>query len=617
MLTLVEIIESREQAHKLIDKLYYEPTALDTEVIGIDTKKQTIVNRGQLFLMSLSNRQGTWIVPFESIKYFKFWFESNSPKYLANWKFDAHVLKNHGWDLKGVRFDVILADWLANENKHHDLKALGSEIGFEMQSFKKEFKRELNLEWQENRSKVITYVAKDARATFKLVDVLGEKLKDEGLDEIYKDYLLPFGQVLFEMERSGVSLNQSYLEEKSKKADEKIKEIEEEINSISKQPINLRSTKDLRRFLYKVLKLPIKKTTKGLYCKECGKVVTKATNYKCKTHDALFLVPVPSTDEETLKQFASNEVVKKILKWRELEKLNSTYLKGLAKHIINGKVHTSFSQIGTVTGRLSSSFPNCQNIPRPGEDEFKIRAAFVPEKGKVFLKFDYNQIELRLAAHFSKDPLMIEAFLNNQDIHSFTAKKIFKLSCSVEKVKELYPRERSFAKGVNFGILYGESEFGLSRRLQISKQEAKSHIESFFSEYKHLKYWMKAVISFCKQNGFVKTILGRKRRLPEIEADDFAIRHATEKKAINSPIQGSAADVIMSAMLKLHNEPIMKGLDCKMLLQVHDEILFECPEENAERAAFIIKGIMENPLDYSLRVPLIVDYKITRNWADE
>ena len=429
------------------------------------------------------------------------------------------------------------------------------------------------------------YACAAVRALFDLHLVLVEKLENFGLKELYYQLELPLARVLARMERLGVAVDKRILSALKEEFEKRISVLEAEIYELAGEEFNLNSPKQLAYILFEKLGLPPLKKTKTGY----------------------------STSAQVLEELASNhEIAAKVLQYRTLIKLLSTYLNGLAELInpVTGRIHTTFKQTVTATGRLSSAEPNLQNIPIRLKEGRRIRRAFVPgDADKVLLSADYSQIELRVMAHISGDQVLINSFRAHEDIHLRTAAEVFGVS-PAQVTREL--RER--AKAVNFGIIYGISDYGLSQQLGITRQEARSYIERYFQRLPGVRNYMERIVAEAKEKGYVTTILNRRRYLPDINARNFNLRSFAERTAINTPIQGSAADIIKVAMLNVEKKLSPYGEKAQMILQVHDDLIFEVDEDVLEEVAAIIRSEMENAIQ--LAVPLTVDIKVGKNWAE-
>jgi|Deesub1362B_J571_1020462.scaffolds.fasta_scaffold00111_29 DNA polymerase-1 len=500
-----------------------------------------------------------------------------------NLKYDMEVLANYGVKLAGISFDAMIAHWLLNPDapshalevivqevlgervqKYKDLLAVGGERGM----------AEVPVE------RATPYAAADAEVITRLVTPLRRKLKENELTELYERVELPLIEVLASMERRGVLLDVNVLREQAKELEVMLAELREELYELAGVQFNPNSTPQVREILYERLGLPVVAKTKT----------------------------GPSTDAQVLRELARlHEFPAKLLAYRELEKLRNTYVEKLPRYVNpkTGRVHTSFNQTGTATGRLSSSEPNLQNIP-VREGLIDIRRAFVAPAGKVLLGADYSQIELRVLAHLSGDENLIQTFEKGEDLHRRTAAEIF--GVPPQKVDS---RMRTLAKRVNFGIVYGITPYGLARDQGIPQEEAKLFIERFFAAYPKVREYIERVVREVEDRGYAQTILGRKRW---IQAPGGKLVGAARRNAINAPVQGSAADIMKLAMLECHRLWKTGELTAEMILQVHDELIFEVDEDDADEAGRVIQEAMEDV--YELKPPLKVDIKFGRNWAE-
>ena len=430
------------------------------------------------------------------------------------------------------------------------------------------------------------YACEDADITLQLKEVLEKELKDNGADRLFYDIEMPLVPVLAYMERNGVCVDTEALKETSRHFTARMKQIEEEVHQMAGMEFNISSPKQVGEVLFDKLKITdkAKKTKTGQYV----------------------------TSEEVLESLKNkHQIVEKILDYRGLKKLLSTYIDALPQ-LINprtGKIHTSFNQTVTATGRLSSSNPNLQNIPIRNEDGKEIRKAFIPEEGCEFFSADYSQIELRIMAHLSGDKNMIEAFQEGDDIHASTASKVYKIG-----LDEVTREQRSKAKTANFGIIYGISVFGLAERMNVPRSEAKELIEGYFQTYPQVKEYMDMSIAKARENGYIETIFGRKRFLPDISSHNAVVRGYAERNAINAPIQGSAADIIKVAMINIYRRFKDEDIRSKMILQVHDELNFSVYPEEKEKVQHIVIEEMEKA--YAMQVPLRADCGWGKNWLE-
>lgn len=508
-------------------------------------------------------------------------------KYGQNIKYEILLLKREGIDLKGIHFDTMVASYLLNPGKlNHNL----SDIAIEYLSHKMtpisaligKGKKEITMDEVEIE-KVTPYACADAEIVLRLAEIMEPRLKEKGLEKLFHKVEMPLVKVLAEMEASGVLIDKEYLGSLSKEFARELEGLEREIYSLAGEEFNINSPKQLSYILFEKLKLPVIEKTKTGY----------------------------STKEGVLRELASSHRLPGLLiKYRELAKLKSTYIDALPL-LINpqtGRVHTSFNQTVTATGRLSSSEPNLQNIPIRTELGRKIRKAFIPKEGSILLSADYSQIDLRVLAHISKDESLRNAFFKGEDVHSRTACEIFGVS-----KEEVTPELRRIAKTVNFGLSYGMSPFGLSKDLGISLEEAENYITKYFERYKGVKEYIEKIIEEAREKGYVTTLLKRRRYILEINSPDPRLRNFAQRVAINTPIQGTSADIIKVAMLRISERLKREGLKSRMIIQIHDELLFEVPEDEVEKVSKLAKEIMESSIE--LEVPIKVDIKTGKNWA--
>ncbi len=507
-----------------------------------------------------------------------------------NIKYDWMVLARHGIDLKGVAFDTMLASYLLNPSKRaHNLDQIALDfldhktITYEQVAGKG--KNALTFS-RVPVDKAIPYACEDADITFMARDVLMPRLKELGLEELMEAVEMPLVPVLMRMEMRGTGVDVGRLHELSKYFAHELDALEGSIHGLAGEVFNINSPQQLGRILFEKLKLPVQKKTK------------KKTGY--------------STDVNVLTALAEHhELPALILNHRTLAKLKSTYADALIDLVDpdTGRIHTSYNQTVAATGRLSSSDPNLQNIPIRTEEGRKIRQAFIPRKGWKLLSADYSQVELRILAHCSADEILIKAFQKNEDIHNRTASEVFQVEPA-----SITAELRRQAKAINFGIIYGMSAFGLSRQLEISNKMAKTYIDHYFDRYKGVKRFMDQTIAEARKTHRTSTLLGRIRLLPDIESRNVMVRQAAERTAINTPIQGSAADLIKVAMIKVDQALTEKKLSAAMLMTVHDELVFEVPPDELKTVTKLVKEIMEGVWD--LKVPLVVNVAQGLNWDE-
>ncbi len=515
--------------------------------------------------------------------------DENIKKVGHNIKYDKIVLKNSGLNLKGVCFDTMLASYLLDPLKRtHSLDILSLEhFDYKMVSFKELLKEAKAKNFSEvNIEDATFYASEDADITFCLYNKFKKELDEKNLNSLFYDVEMPLLDVLLKMETEGINIEKDKLLSLSDFFASNINALEKEIYKEAGEKFNINSTKQLSEILFEKLKLPVQKKTK------------KKTGY--------------STDTDVLKSLKNeHKLPELLLNYREISKLKSTYTDAII-NLINDKtnrLHTSYNQTVTVTGRLSSSNPNLQNIPVKTENGRKIRGCFTAKKNHFLLSADYSQIELRILAHYSEDDILIDAFKSDDDIHLRTATEIF--GAIPDLIDDKMRRQ---AKAVNFGIVYGISPFGLSKELNITQKMAKTFIDRYFARYKGVKKFIDSAIEEAREIKETKTILGRTRKIPDINAKNYNVRLFNERIAINTPIQGSAADIIKLAMIKTDEALSKAKLKTKMLLTVHDELLFEIPDEEGKEAANLIKKNMEDV--YEFKVPLKVNICQGASWGD-
>ena len=505
-----------------------------------------------------------------------------------NFKYDLTIFARNGIDVQGVAFDTMLESYVLNSTGRHNMDDLAKRyLGHQTISFEEiagKGKNQLTFN-QIPLEKAAEYAAEDADVTMKLQQVLWEKLsKEPTLEKLFKEMELPLLGVLSRMERRGVLIDSDALFLQSNEIANRLSELEEQAYVLAGQPFNLASTKQLQEILFDKLGLPIiQKTPKG----------------------------APSTNEEVLEELAfSHELPKVLVEHRGLSKLKSTYTDKLPQMVNpqTGRVHTSYHQAVTATGRLSSSDPNLQNIPIRNEEGRRIRQAFIAREGFTVVAADYSQIELRIMAHLSQDQGLINAFTQGKDIHRSTAAEIFGVA-----LDEVTSEQRRNAKAINFGLIYGMSAFGLSRQLGIGRADAQSYMDLYFKRYPGVQTFMHDIREKAKAQGYVETLFGRRLYLPDINSSNGMRRKAAERVAINAPMQGTAADIIKRAMIQL-DQKLQNDPDIAMIMQVHDELVFEVRSEKVAFYSELIKTQMESAAD--LVVPLIVDVGQGNNWDE-
>ncbi|MDR1763079.1 MAG: DNA polymerase I [Dysgonamonadaceae bacterium] len=589
------LLENEEEIKAFVAKIKAAgQVAFDTETTGIDPLSAELVG------MSFALKTGeACYVPVlaerdEALKkteLFREVLENKEIKKIGqNLKYDINVMKKYGIRVHGLFFDTMLAHYLLNPENRHNLDFL-AETYLHYQNIHIEEligakgKNQLNMR-QLEPAQILDYAAEDADVALRLKEVFEPKIAENQLSHLLYDMEMPLVEALADMEEAGVRLDVEALKLSSASLNESLAEIEKTIHEMAGVKFNISSPKIVGEVLFDRLRI-VEKSPK-----------TKSGQY--------------STSEDVLESLKSKHpIVEKILQFRKLKKLLSTYIDALPELIspIDNKVHTTYNQAVTATGRLSSTNPNLQNIPIRDEEGKEIRKAFIPDDGCLFLSADYSQIELRIMAHLSGDSGMIEAFLEGQDIHAATAAKIFGLPLS-----EVNRDMRRKAKTANFGIIYGISAFGLAEQLHISRTEAKELIDGYFASYPGVKEYMDRSIRFARENGFVETIFHRRRFLPDINSRNATVRGYAERNAINAPVQGSAADIIKVAMNAIHRRFGEEGLRSKMIMQVHDELNFNVFPDELAAVKEIVVGSMESAV--SLRVPLVADCGVGANWLE-
>lgn len=512
--------------------------------------------------------------------------EAETPRILGqNLKYDLIILKRYGLSPQGIGFDAMLASHLARpEERHHNLEEIARfYLNYEMLPYSELAGKEGQIA-SVPLKKATFYAAEDAEIVLRVKPSLEEALKGVGATELFCEVEVPLVAVLARMEQNGILINREVLATQGAEIRERLSIIEEDLYEIAGEPFNPNSPKQVAQILFQRLGLPVIERTKT----------------------------GPSTSARVLSELsAQHPLPGKLIKYRELQKLLNTYIERLPETInpTTGRIHTSFHQTATATGRLSSSDPNLQNIPIRTEVGERIRRAFVASEGSQLIGADYSQIELRLLAHLSEDEALIEAFKNGEDLHRLTASHIFALP-----EEEVTDKLRDAAKRINFGIIYGISPYGLSRELGISQEEARAYIDRFFAAYPKAKEYIDRMIALATECGYAMTILGRRRPLPYLKSKNVARRNFDRRNAVNTPIQGSAADLIKLAMLRIDRLIEESALKAKMLLQIHDELLFEAEEEDCEVAMKRIKETMEGVME--LRLPLEVKVKCGKDWSE-
>lgn len=590
-----KLIENETEANELANFLLTnEIFSLDTETTSIEALDAKLVG------LSFSTEDfRAWYVPVSRetekakkiLEIFRPVYEN--PKILKvgqNLKYDLTVLANYGIHLSGPLFDTMLAHYLIQPELRHNMDYL-AEIYLNYKTIHIEELIGPKGRGQKNMGDlepkdIYKYACEDADVTLRLMKPLAEELRKNSLEEVFQNIEMPLMPVLARMERNGVVLDTETLKEVENDFTARLQTLEKDIYELAGHEFTINSPRQVGEVLFGELKLSekVKKTKSGQY----------------------------STSEEVLRDLHSKHpIVQKILDYRGLKKLLSTYVEALPKLInpATGHIHTSFNQAVTATGRLSSSNPNLQNIPVRGEDGREIRKAFIPEAGEIFFSADYSQIELRIMAHLSGDEHMIEAFNAGHDVHAATAARIFH-----KDIKDISKDERRKAKTANFGIIYGISAFGLAERMDVSRTEAKELIDSYFEMYPKIKDYISKAVDTAREKGYIETEFGRRRYLPDINSRNAVVRGYAERNAVNAPIQGTAADIIKIAMIRVQQRLDAEGCKARMILQVHDELNFSVPTDEFDKVKRIVIEEMQGA--YKMSVPLEADCGEGKNWLE-
>ena len=590
-----QLVDSPMAQQLLLRNLLQQPeVCFDTETTSVNALEAELV--GISFCWAAHKG---YYVPFPAEKeeaialatFFRPFFENEQiTKVGQNLKYDLKVLQNYGVEVRGALFDTMIAHYLLNPDMRHNMDVLSetylnyTPIAIESLIGKGKAQRSMRTVAIDQLKE---YAVEDADVTWQLKEVFKAELPKVNAQKVYDDLEMPLLKVLASIEREGVNLDVPFLKDYAKTLDADIAHLETVIAEQAGEPFNLASPKQLGDILFEKLKIDSKpkKTKTGQY----------------------------ATSEEVLAPFASkHKIVADILEWRQVQKLKSTYVDALPLEVNphTGRVHTTYMQTVAATGRLSSNNPNLQNIPIRTPRGQQVRKAFIARNADyVLLSADYSQIELRIIAALSQEHNMIESFLRGEDIHRATAAKVFHVP-----LEEVTREQRSHAKTVNFGIIYGVSAFGLSAQTDLSRTESKELIDTYYATYPNLRNYIQKQIHFAQENGYVETVLGRRRYLPDIHSRNQVVRGAAERNAVNAPIQGSAADIIKIAMIRIDDELMRRQLQTRMLLQVHDELVFDVPKTELEIVKPLIKEAMENA--FSLAVPLVADLGVGDNWLD-
>lgn len=596
------VVRDEETLNLLMEKLsWVKGLAFDVETTDIDPMRAKLVGislafkEGEGYYIPIGHLEGQQL-PWELVreKLACILEDETIAKYAHHAKYDMIILARNGVNVQGLTFDTMVAGWLVNPaGRNLSLKDLAwSFLGVEMLTIDELIGRGKNQTSMDLLpiSKVAPYAAADADMTYRLVGVLDQKLRELGLTKLFYEVELPLIPVLMDMEMTGVKLDIPFLREMSLELGQKLQALEEEIYKLVGYRFNVNSPEQLSDALFGKLAISAQGVPK-----------TKSGHY--------------STSADVLEKLRGRHpVIELLLEHRHLAKIKSTYVDALPGMVnkLTGRVHTSYNQTGTVTGRLSSSDPNLQNIPTRTDIGKAVRKAFIAEEGWLLLSADYSQVELRILAHISGDEGLIAAFHRGEDIHASTASAI--LGVPIDQVT---PEMRRLAKTVNFGISYGMSAYGLAEETGLTPEEAHKFIQSYFARYPKVKTYIENTKAKAQRDGYVETLLGRRRYFPELAPDSKAhhtVKAAAERMAINAPIQGSAADIIKIAMVRLHRVLKEQRLRSRLVLQVHDELVLEVPEEELSTVAPVVKEIMEGA--YELKAPLKAELEIGKNWGE-
>ena len=547
---------------------------------GQDNNYYIPINHNDFILQQI--QQDDFVEIFKSV------FENENINFIGcDLKFVKHILKTLNIELKNISFDVMIASYCINPSQSHTIEQLALKyLNFHIKTDEEIFSKGTKKIKADNIDidTLSQYSCSKSISIYNLKDILINELNKNNLSNLFYDIEMPVVQVLYEMEDIGIKTDKNFLNDFDKELINAISVFEQNIYNLAGETFNINSPKQLATILFEKMNLPVIKKTKTGY----------------------------STDESVLAELSQYDIANEILKYRELQKLKTTYVDSVRKftEIEGERIHTIFNQAVTTTGRLSSSEPNLQNIPIRTEYGRKFRKVFVADEGKIFVSADYSQIDLRSLAHISKDTNLIKAFCSGQDIHTATAMEVFNIS----KKEDVTKQQRMAAKSINFGIVYGISSFGLSKQLDIPVKQAKEYINSYFAKYIGIKNWSDRIIEETKQKGYVKTITGRIRYIPEINSTNKQIVAFGERMALNTPVQGTSADIIKIAMINVSKKLKEQNLKAKILLQVHDDLLLEVPKEEEKIVINMLKYEMEHSV--KLDVPLLVEVKVGTNWAE-
>ena len=575
--------------------------AIDTETSSLDPQTADLIGislcfeAGEACYIPIGHKKNVSLSLEKVIKKIKILLEDSSIKKIGqNIKFDYIVLHHHGINMTSMEDTMLMSYTLDAGKNRHNMDTLSEiHLNHKTISYKDivgSGKKQISFNEVEIL-KAKDYAAEDADVTYRLFKIFEKNLKIEKLKEIYEVFEKPFIKILASMEINGVKIDSNFLNDLSKKFELKIRNLEKKIFKISKKEFNIGSTKQLGEIMYNELKISaLKKTKKGSFATSAS--VMEDLAYK------------------------GHELPKLILEWRQISKLKNTYSESLPTFVNNKtkRVHTSFLLAATTTGRLASSDPNLQNIPIKTDDGKNIRKSFIAEKNNLLVSADYNQIEMRILADLADVKELKKAFKNNEDIHTLTASQVFNID-----IKKVDSNTRRKAKAINFGIIYGISQYGLAKQIMVSNIEAQEFLNSYFKKFPEIKEYMDSTIKFCRKSGYVNNIFGRRTYITGINDKNFNVRNFQERAAINAPIQGSASEIMRLAMIRIHKLlENSKNLKSKMLLQIHDELIFEVPENEVKKTCDMIKkemsGVSKSDL-HAFSIPLTVDINSGENWG--
>ncbi len=575
--------------------------AIDTETSSLDPQTANLIGislcfeAGEACYIPIGHKKNVSLSLEKVIKKIKILLEDSSIKKIGqNIKFDYIVLYHHGINMTSMEDTMLMSYTLDAGKNRHNMDTLSEiHLNHKTISYKDivgSGKKQISFNEVEIL-KAKDYAAEDADVTYRLFKIFEKNLKIENLKEIYEVFEKPFIKILASMEINGVKIDSNFLNDLSKKFELKIRNLEKKIFKISKKEFNIGSTKQLGEIMYNELKISaLKKTKKGSFATSAS--VMEDLAYK------------------------GHELPKLILEWRQISKLKNTYSESLPTFVNNKtkRVHTSFLLAATTTGRLASSDPNLQNIPIKTDDGKNIRKSFIAEKNNLLVSADYNQIEMRILADLADVKELKKAFKNNEDIHTLTASQVFNID-----IKKVDSNTRRKAKAINFGIIYGISQYGLAKQIMVSNIEAQEFLNSYFKKFPEIKEYMDSTIKFCRKSGYVNNIFGRRTYITGINDKNFNVRNFQERAAINAPIQGSASEIMRLAMIRIHKLlENSKNLKSKMLLQIHDELIFEVPENEVKKTCEMIKkemsGVSKSDL-HAFSIPLTVDINSGENWG--